>query len=191
VKHLEGEMNDLMIRDVLRPHLTQEYGQDSIIIDELGICQGEARVDLAVINGALHGYEIKSERDTLVRLSKQAEFYNRVFDTVTIIAGSCHLENVCNIIPDWWGIIEARFNDRKVDLISVKSPLKNDNVDPFSVAQLLWREEALELLKSKGLHKGYVSKSRMKIWERIAETISLSELQTYVVHRLKSREKWR
>ena len=48
-----------------------------MILDELGICRGRVRIDLTVVNGLLHGYEIKSERDTLARLETQADLYGR------------------------------------------------------------------------------------------------------------------
>ena len=40
-------------------------GNNYRIVEELSVCDGEARVDVALINGKLCGYEIKSDRDTL------------------------------------------------------------------------------------------------------------------------------
>jgi hypothetical protein len=48
------------------------------MLDEFGLEHGEVRVDVAVINGELHGYEIKSERDTLERLPRQVKAYSAV-----------------------------------------------------------------------------------------------------------------
>ena len=36
---------------------------DTLFISELVLQRGAARIDLAVINGKLHGYEIKSDAD--------------------------------------------------------------------------------------------------------------------------------
>ncbi|HEX6037420.1 MAG TPA: hypothetical protein VFZ20_05255, partial [Longimicrobium sp.] len=48
----------------------------SLVVPELEICQREFRIDVAVVSGtALHGYEIKSDRDTLSRLPAQAVAY--------------------------------------------------------------------------------------------------------------------
>ena len=81
-------IKDIDIRQVLLKKLSAEYryDPDTIIIEELGLCQGEARIDLALVNGFIHGYEIKSERDTLERLPSQIEIYCRTLDTVTIVA---------------------------------------------------------------------------------------------------------
>ena len=35
--------------------------QPPLLIHELGVCAGLARVDIALVNGSLHGFEIKSE----------------------------------------------------------------------------------------------------------------------------------
>ena len=40
-------------------------GKGKIDVEELGVCRGRVRVDVAVVNGTLHGYEIKSDRDSL------------------------------------------------------------------------------------------------------------------------------
>ena len=63
-------MRDSEIRNTLRATLLSEHAGDptAVVIDELGICQGSARIDMAVVNGSLNGYEIKSDLDTLARL---------------------------------------------------------------------------------------------------------------------------
>ena len=42
---------------------------DTLVIDELGLAHAKSRIDVAVINGCIHGYEIKSAKDTLDRLA--------------------------------------------------------------------------------------------------------------------------
>ncbi len=78
-------MRDQDIRDSLRQELVAAYGSDSstLIVEELGICCGMARVDVAVVNGELKGFEIKSEKDTLGRLPAQSGMYGKVFDTMS------------------------------------------------------------------------------------------------------------
>ena len=67
---------DQDIRSVLNQKLEKKYRDaDTIIINELGLLQGLCRVDVAVINGIIHGYEIKSEADTLERLPLQAKLW--------------------------------------------------------------------------------------------------------------------
>src|ERR1700735_5066660 len=102
-------MRDLDIRRELRQQISRVHtgDPDTLVVEELGLCQGLARVDVAVINGSIHGYEIKSDQDTLSRLPAQAVTYNRVLDFVTIVVGSCHVQRIRQSIPRWWGLSVA------------------------------------------------------------------------------------
>ena len=116
----------------------------------MGLCLGETRVDLAVVNGHLHGYEIKSERDTLARLASQIGLYDRVLDYSTIVCSQRHIANVIERIPDHWGVIEAADTNMGVKLRAMRAACINRSVEPIAVAQLLWRDEAAEILAGLG-----------------------------------------
>ncbi len=90
-----------------------ENDSNTRIIEEFGSCQGNARVDVAVINGSIHGYEIKSEKDTLKRPPIQKEYYNRTLDFVTLVCEETHLEKAEQIIPNWWGIYKIKMREGK------------------------------------------------------------------------------
>jgi hypothetical protein len=139
----------------------------------------------------LNGYEIKSERDTLQRLPHQIEIYGKALDQVTIVASGLHIEKIGKIVPEWWGITEAYFQDEVVQFKTVRKPQTNPNVDPFSLVQLLWREEALTLLKMFGAEKGMRGKPRRAIWRKLAESQSVEELGQLVRAQLKGRDNWR
>lgn len=185
---------DIDIRTSLHILLRKEHQSDcdTLILDELGLCQGDARIDVAVVNGAINGYEIKSESDTLERLPKQCDTYNRVFDKVTILTAARFIDDIQDIIPEWWGITKAeRENDGMVHFFSYRLPQQNPSVDPLAIAQLLWRDEALSLLKERGLQKGLLSKPRQVLWSALAEFLELSDLQAEVRKKLKARPRWR
>lgn len=189
-----GHMRELDIRLALFHSVRDEHADDpnTLIIEELGLCEGVARVDLAVVNGKVHGFEIKSAQDTLTRLPSQAEVYNRALDRVTIVIDKRHVQAAKPIIPKWWGIREARAaSDGTVTLKEVRAPADNPRLDAFAQAQLLWRSEALEELAKRSLDGGLKSKSRRLIWKRLAEVISPAELGEIVRMRLKSRSAWR
>src|SRR6266511_802692 len=69
---------DAAIRPALRERLLRRHATDAdtVLIEELGLCRGKVRVDLALVNGSLHGFEIKSDRDSLRRLSAQVGLYS-------------------------------------------------------------------------------------------------------------------
>ena len=162
---------------------------DTLIRQELGLCQGFARVDLAVVNGKIHGYEIKSEQDTLARLPSQAEIYNKSLDLVTIVAAPTHANKITShaAVPPWWGIWSAVSDGRGVQLEIVREPSENPDIDPFALAQLLWRDEALQALADHDLASGMRSKPRGELWRRLASELTIDELGWIVRDRLKHR----
>lgn len=187
------KLKDIDIRKQLHKEINYKFRsqRDTIVIDELNLCQGDARIDIAVINGKIHGYEIKSERDNLSRLSNQIDIYNQVMDTVTIVTGENHLDDIKKIVPTWWGIKTAINEGDKITFHTVKKVKNNPNIDPYSLVQLLWRNETLAILKENGLERGYKSKPKYVLWERLAESLSLEELRSYVRRELKNRKGWR
>jgi len=161
------------------------------ILDEMAICAGEARVDIAVINGRLHGFEIKSEADTLARLEQQTAAYNRVFDTMTIVCGENHFASVESSVPAWWGIYTAKLSEGKVKLSGLRQSGMNNNVDNFSLAQLLWKSELVQLLLGAGINKGISRKPCRELWGMVAESYPTCELQSNVRKILSIRANWR
>src|SRR5258708_8210067 len=180
-------MRDIDIRRALRKTiLLHENEPDTLIVEELGLCQGIARVDMAVGNGSVHGYEIKSERDTLTRLPAQTDVYNRALDFVTIVAAQIHADKISSIIPTWWGIWIAVQESDGVKFQKKREPRENPSIDPFALAQLLWREEALQALAERDLATGMRGKTRDKLWRRLAD-LEVEVLGNIVRQRLKQR----
>jgi len=181
-------MRDIDIRRTLRTDERLHPGEpDTRIVEELGLCQGVARVDVAVVNGTIHGYEIKSDRDTLARLPAQAEVYSRVLDYVTIVTAPAHADNVRKVVPEWWGIWAVAEDEGGIRLNALRSSVQNPEVNPFALAQLLWRDEALRALIKRGLAQGVRSKSRKEIWQRLASELTIEELGKTVRECLKNR----
>lgn len=174
--------------EVRRLHAT-EVG--TLFVDELGLCQGVARIDLAVINGSLHGYEIKSECDTLDRLPGQRDVYSRALDFVTIVTSAKHAKKIRGSVPQWWGIWAAGSSATGITLRQVRRPRQNPSVDARAVVELLWREEVLEELEARELARGVRSKPRHELWTRLADSVPLPELCAVVRDRLKQRRCWR
>ena len=184
-------MRDRDIRIQLRRRLEEEHTDGALIIDELGLCQGEARIDMAVVNGAINGFEIKSERDTLERLPGQIEVYNRTLDTVTIVAGGRHLAHVEAQIPEWWGLFAAAPTKDGPTFDTVRAPKQNPNVDYYARAQLLWRDETWEALCELGLGAGLASKPRRHLWAKLVEALPGEEVSRIVRQKLSARANWR
>ncbi len=188
--------NDKIIRKILLEELAASKnmtGHPARIIPEFGVEHGNRRVDVvATVNGIMHGYEIKSDADTLDRLPEQAEAYSKVFDQVTLVVGQAHIIDAIPIIPDWWGIKLAKlYSDNKVTLLEIRPSLDNPGYDSMSIARLLWRQEALDILESIGKDAGVKSKRREIIYERLASELSLQDLRDNVREKLSIRQDWR
>lgn len=183
-------MRDVDIRRQLREEMRERHGADpnTLILDEFVLCQGQARVDVVIVNGTMHGYEIKSERDTLARLPSQQDVYNRTLDYVTVVLAESHTANVFCVVPDWWGVKSAvQAPNGDIKFRTVRRGRRNPSIEPAAVAQLLWRDEVLAELEARGLAGGLRSKPRRDLWERLAQTLSAKEVGDVVRTRLRAR----
>ncbi|MCP6718556.1 MAG: sce7726 family protein [Patescibacteria group bacterium] len=187
--------SDKLIRKAFKKDLKNHYKNShrTRIIEELGIIHGAARIDIAVINGVIHGYEFKSDIDTLYRLPEQMKIYNTTLDKVTLIVGKNHLYEAINIVPDWWGIMIAKVNtDNKVVFYTIRKAENNPEQVGISVARLLWRKEALQILEEKNMAVGFRSKPRDLIYKRLASVLDTETLKERVRYTLLvSRKDWR
>lgn len=176
--------NDRSIRIALRENLegSRKENPEIKIIEELGLSHGAARIDMAVVNGSIHGYELKSDVDTLGRLFEQMQIYNAVLDQITLVVGKYHLHKAIKMVPEWWGIIIAKISPsgNGVSFCNIREAVDNPCQDNVAIASLLWREEALEVLEERGLAHGVRSKTRMSIYERLAEVLDVQTLRTAV-----------
>lgn len=166
-------------------------GKEHRIVEELAVCDGDARVDLALINGKLCGYEIKSDKDTLERLPNQIDSYNKTFDNITIVVGRKYEKKIKKEVPLWWGIKVAYKNKNELVCIEeIRASKKNKTINTRSVIELLWRQEIATLLKSKGI-TGISSKNRRELRDIAIKAISPNEIINYTRETLKTREGWR
>ena len=185
-------MRDGDIRHELDALLHQRHADDpdTLIRHEMGICGGKRRIDVALLNGEISGYEIKSDEDSLFRLLGQAAAYGQVFDRVTLVTTPRHLDKSTDLLPLWWGIMVAQQEQGHVVLDTVREPGINAELDPFALSQLLWREEALEALKVRGMSGGLSKKARHYVWLALAQAVGIEELRDLVRERVKARPEW-
>ncbi len=164
---------------------------DTRFIDELSLA-GEVRVDVVVLNGVFSGYEIKSARDTLKRLPKQVEVYSKMLDHMTLVVADNHVNHALPMLPEWWGVVTAASSaDGALALIPLRESMANPCVDSSFLATLLWREELLAALTTRGMDKGVRSKSRHVLMTRLVEHLTVDEMRLLVREQLKVRENWR
>jgi hypothetical protein len=176
--------NDNIIRKDFLKFLNKKHKDDKKIriLQEFSI--SDARIDIAVFNGIMHGYEIKSDVDTLKRLPQQIKAYDSIFDKITLIVGKAHLYEAIKLIPDWWGIKLAKIKNNKTIFYTIRTAEKNPQQNSLSVASLLWKEETLDFLEKAQALKGIKSKPKRILCEKLTLICSKQELNEYVRNRI-------
>jgi hypothetical protein len=182
-------MQDSDIRGCLHSHLriSFENDKDTIIVDELDLCSGLSRVDIAVINGQIHGYEIKSEEDTLKRLPNQIKYYNKSLEKITIAVNEIHFSKILEVIPDWWGILVIE-NDLTINI--ARNAQENPLIEGTSLLELLWSNE-LRSIAAKYDVKSKLNSPKRKLREQLIKELTLFQISYEVRDALKLRQNWR
>ncbi len=187
-------MNDPQIRKYFHLKRLRRHHANpaTLVVNELGLKHGRCRADIAVINGHLIGYEIKSDSDSLRRLDEQIHIYSKVFDCAALILSETHLKDARKIVPKWWGIILAN-EGRKgaIHFEVVREKGFNPFVDDYSVAQLLWHVEAQTMLSSLGIISPTSKHTRAVLYQKLVDSIESVELRKLVRDCLRCRTAWR
>lgn len=186
-------MNDRIVRKAFHTSVLKKAhsSSDTFVVDELGLKNGLVRADIAVLNGKLVGYEIKTEKDNLERLPNQVDVYSQVFDNAFLVVCEKHLNRAVELIPDWWGIyiIQNRSNESFSFKCLRKSKL-NIHKSSYALVQLLWKSEALEVLNDTGKDfKPNVTKQCL--YDEIVSHYDSTSLSQITLQYLKKRTDWR
>lgn len=180
---------DADIRPALLAQLSKKHSHEpsTVFVEELGFCRGQARIDVAMVNGHLHGYEIKSDRDSLRRLSGQIDIYNAVLDRATLVVGERHLPQALEIIPSWWSVVLTQAGSTGPRFRPLRRGRKNPGRDSRSLVELLWLDDAIAMLEERNVARGVRGKPRRMVWDRVCEHFSLDEIAETVREHLKTR----
>ncbi|HKO81263.1 MAG TPA: sce7726 family protein [Chitinophagaceae bacterium] len=185
-------MRDIEIRQLLRSTQLSKYFADSEskVVEELKLPVAQARIDIAVINGHLHGFEIKSAVDTLQRLPGQITAYTKIFDYLSIVTEGKYYQKILDSTPDWISVYTCTEKAGKCKIVQVRSGSKNKNKEGFFIAKLLWREELIEVLTEQKIS----FKQKERNWllcEALANNMTVPELSKIVRTKLKQRIDWK
>jgi hypothetical protein len=189
VNALASPLGDPEIRAALLDRLHQRHAAESdvAIVEELGLCRGQVFVDVTVVNGALHGYEIKSDRDSLRRLAGQVAIYSRVLDRATLVVGSRHVGEAIDFVPAWWQILVADTTRYGLRFRQRRRGRANPARDRRALVELLWHNDAVELLAACDALRSYRRRRRSEIWDRICELYGIDEIADVVRAKLRAR----
>lgn len=170
-----------------------ELKQNDILINELGFWNKDPestvdfsfRADLALANGRLVGFEIKSQRDSLKRWMSQMTAYSNVFDEIWLCSHGKHLYRALEITDKHIGVLAV---DDSGSITVVRYAAENTKLNFYDLSGLLWKDE---LLAFASLNNILEIKSRMtknEIRNILSMHSSLGELKPYVLQKLKERK---
>lgn len=183
------------IRTALRSwvHEKFELKYNDILINELGFWNKDPkstvdcsfRADLALANGRLVGFEIKSQKDSLKRWESQMTAYSNVFDEIWLCSHGKHLHRALDITDKHIGVLVV---DDSGSISIVRYASENKKLNFYDLSGLLWKDE---LLAFASLNNIVEVKSRMtknEIRDILSIYSSLNDLKPYVLQRLKERK---
>lgn len=137
---------------------------------------GKSKADLVILNGTATAYEIKSERDTLARLTSQIENYQRVFARIYVIASDFQFDEVLATLPAEVGVMclssRLKISTRR------KAIEMFDRICPLTVFESLRTGEAKAILQAHGIAIPNVPNTRVRSVMRAA----FSDLDPKLLH---------
>ncbi len=143
-------------------------------LTEVPLLGGISRADVVAIKNGVHGFEIKSDLDTLRRLPSQIASYSKVFNTVSIICDERHLEKVKAQTPGWFGLILFKGGV----LIDVREAKENPIVTVPYILKSLTKREIMNYVGQIGLNlPPAASRSIMQLKKHLKGCMSLEETQ--------------
>jgi len=185
----EGDVRHLLYCTEIKERLKQSA--KARVVDEFQILRGQGRIDVALIDDALHGYEIKSASDNLERLPSQQAIYGKVFERITLVADERHVKEAVAMVPKHWGLIVVGMKEGKPYADTLWPAMRNQDLDKLALAQLLWRDEVLELMEYFDLSSGLKRSNRKTLWRHVSRCLTLEQIKAFVCFKLRSRKDWR
>lgn len=185
-------MLDPQIREAFISQFLKKRDSSSLIFEEVGILKGKSIVDIAIFNqNFFQAFEIKSGSDSSQRLQNQIDSYAQVFDSITLITEQNQALKIMPLIPKYWGIIivDKKYNNVIFDMLRL--PKKNTLIQKKAIIDLLWKDEAVKILKDKGI-KGMSSKRLKTVLKKVDLVYqSIDDLRLAVYNQLRLRDSWK
>lgn len=187
------EVTEQAIRTFVKarlPRLVQGCS-GAFLVEEMEVCSGRARIDLAVIGDQLIGIEIKGPRDDVTRLPGQVEAYSQCFDHVVLIAHESLAKKVRTLIPAWWGLITGRQVDGRIRYQVERRPKPNPSLNLEKVLSLLWRAEIDALLADLLSSQPKPRATKKSIRAELLAQVEPPVLHHASLRKLRERTEWR
>lgn len=158
---------------------------DATIINEMVVANWSRRADLAIANGSLQAYEIKSDFDSLKRLDGQLKIFNSSFEKVTIVCAPKFTSEVYKRVSSNVGIVEFQSDNSGVRFKVIQKGRVCSRLNKVVYLGFLLKSELKDLLNQYGikisydLHRDYL--------EVVASKLALNKIREFVITSIKNR----
>ncbi|MGA3827268.1 sce7726 family protein [Pseudomonas chlororaphis] len=159
--------------------------RDAVVINEMVVANWARRADLALANGRLYGFEIKSEFDSLKRLPGQIESFRRHFDKVTVVAASKFVPEIVRSYPVEVGVLEVYLKSGRVMFRQIRPGRIEEVKEQQVIASLITRAEIERLLRLESIK--YENGSSRKALLQYVDLVSVKKLKAFALGCIKER----
>lgn len=185
-------VRDLDLRLALATFIGDQYrDQEHVLVPEVDITVSlPGRIDAILVADRIHGFEIKSDVDSLRRLPRQVEIYGPVLERATLIAGERYADAVAEIIPTWWAISTVRQSHGQLRLVTRRRGRLNPDVQSYAVASFIPRDVLVDFLRARGFTRlSALAVDDLRLL--LAESVPKSTVLTLARSTMMFRRDWR
>lgn len=151
------------------------------------------RADVVLFTDPVTAFEIKSEKDNLLRLQNQVDKYFRVFTRVIVLAHESKISDVVRLLGDTPAGIWS-MNDKREVKVCVEGKVSNERISLAAVYNMLRKPERDLVLRRyqgdlPGVDDFHYYRDRLERFLKLPKTEVLKDLETilklrYVEQRL-------
>ncbi|MBB3006015.1 sce7726 family protein [Cupriavidus alkaliphilus] len=181
------QLNETDLKVAVIDHLyARSMLNDAVLINEMVVANWSRRADLAVANGRLWAFELKSDLDTLARLKGQVETYQQRFDKVVVVTTERYLARSASMLPESVGLwsVEPTLDGRRK--VRVVRPGRVEEVrERSALLGFLLKTELVALLRS--VSKAASIEIHRRALESQASELPVATIRRFVLSSLKAR----
>lgn len=165
------------IKTRLIDHFLNKSNDITAIINELPYYNSSRFIDLTFLGKKhLHTIEIKSEKDSLLRLKGQVKDLLAISDYVSVAVSESHIADITQILPSKVGIISVS----KEKVTTVRKPQKNSDFKEYVLLTLLPKKLVMEIAKSYKLEcKSNISVDELR--KKVSQKAHVKSLHKLVI----------
>lgn len=186
----EDKLRDPDMREILF-ETYENTGERLRIFEELVI--GKSRADAILVKeNEILGFEIKSDKDSLVRLTTQVKNYERFCDKCYIVTGVHYIDRIEEAVPEHWGIYDiAKDENGNLHIEMFREAEKNPKERPTTKLKnqmnLLWRSELIQIVRAYKMG-GVTKRNKRQLRDLIIEKMGKEEAKRLACDALIERD---